>query len=71
MIRSLEGAAVLTISDTEDFIQWGGMISFFKDEKRVGFEINQANAQKASLIISSKLMRLSRVLSTNEVSKGS
>jgi len=51
---------VLTISDTEDFVQAGGMIGMFLDDGRVQFEINNAAAEHAGLKISSHLLRLAK-----------
>jgi len=56
------GKPVLTISDTEGFAKKGVIINFYLNEKRLGFEINQAAARKAGLMINFRLLRLARVV---------
>lgn len=53
---------VLTISDTEDFAKKGVMINFYLNEKKLGFEINQAAARMAGLIFNFRLLRLARIV---------
>lgn len=60
IIGSLQGASVLTIGDTQQFTQTGGIIKFFITDSRVQFEINAAAARQARLKISSKLLALSK-----------
>ena len=52
--------SILTIGDKNGFIESGGMINFIFDDNRVNFEINQKNADRAGLKISSKLLRLAK-----------
>ncbi|MDQ3624574.1 MAG: YfiR family protein [Verrucomicrobiota bacterium] len=51
---------VLTISDIPGFTRQGGMIGFVMEGDKVGFEINSANAQRAGLEITSRLLRLAK-----------
>jgi hypothetical protein len=60
ILGSLKGAPILTVSETDDFVKLGGMISFVMDGKRVRFEINDNAAMAAGLRISSKLLSLSK-----------
>jgi hypothetical protein len=60
VLELLKGKPTLTVSETEGFIQWGGMINFVMDGKRVRFEINDTTATQAGLRISSKLLSLSK-----------
>jgi hypothetical protein len=60
IIGSLQGGSVLTIGDTQQFTQTGGIIKFFITDSRVRFEINAAAAGQAHLKISSKLLALSK-----------
>jgi hypothetical protein len=48
----------LTISDGTDFIRRGGIIEIFSEGNRLRFNINQENAKRAGLKISSNLLRL-------------
>jgi hypothetical protein len=49
---------VLTVSETADFIEQGGMIQFVLVDNKVMFRINVAAATTAGLNISSKLLSL-------------
>ena len=53
---------ILTVSDAVDFTSRGGIIQFVTQEKRVGLRINLSAAKSANLTISSKLLRLARVI---------
>jgi hypothetical protein len=61
-LRAVEGRPVLTVGESSDFIQQGGMINFFLDGKRVRFEINPAAVSRANLRISSRLLQLARLV---------
>ena len=58
IIGELHNASILTVSETDHFIEDGGMINFVIVEKRVRFQINNDAAKKAGLTISSKLLSL-------------
>jgi hypothetical protein len=53
-------APLLTVSDIDLFVERGGMIGFTFEANKVRFDINVAAAARASLKISSRLLRLSR-----------
>ena len=53
---------VLTVSDSEGFARAGGIANFYRDDKKVRFEINPGAARLAGLKISSQLLRLARVV---------
>jgi hypothetical protein len=50
--------AVLTVSDSEEFVHHGGMIEMFTESNRLRFSINVGNARRAGLRISSILLQL-------------
>ena len=58
IIQSLEGASILTVGETEDFTDSGGMIKFVSVDKRIRFEIKDETAKKAGLKIRAKLLTL-------------
>jgi len=58
ILNDLRGTSVLTVSETDHFIEAGGMINFDIEDNEVHFQINNAAAEKAGLIISSKLLSL-------------
>lgn len=62
ILRRLDGSSVLTIGETEGFTQLGGMINFTVVERKVHFEINRASAERAGLMISSKLLALAKIV---------
>lgn len=58
ILRELSGKPVLTVSETSDFIEQGGMINFTSEGRKIRFEINQQSAERNGLKISSKLLKL-------------
>jgi len=58
VLQSLQRLPVLTISDTEGFLQAGGMINLIMVQNKIQFEINNDTAQRAGLTISSQLLKL-------------
>ncbi|MGA2853345.1 MAG: YfiR family protein [Verrucomicrobiota bacterium] len=60
LLKAVEGAGVLTVGETGDFIQAGGMINFIIENSEVHFQINNNAARAAGLNISSKLIKLGR-----------
>ncbi len=53
---------VLTVIDIEGFARQGGMINFILAGKKVHLEINLATAKPAGLKISSRLLKLARII---------
>ena len=59
---------ILTIADTQDFLEKGVIINFTLEKNKVRFEINTAGAERANLIIRSKLLRLAeRIIMKDDV----
>jgi len=58
ILKKLDGSSVLTIGETEGFIQMGGIINIKVEDSKLRFEINRANAERAGLKISSRLLAL-------------
>jgi len=52
----------LTVGETPGFARRGGIVNFVKEGNKVRFEINQAAARRADLSISSKLLRLAKLV---------
>ena len=61
ILESLRGAGVLTVSEMDQFTQFGGMINFFKQENTVRFEINVEASRTAKLKISAKLLQVAKI----------
>jgi hypothetical protein len=60
IIASIKGHSVLTVADTKDFLESGGIINFIMEEQKVRFEINVTTARQARLQIRSQLLRLAK-----------
>ena len=58
IIQALHGTAVLTVSETDGFIEKGGMVNFVKEDNKIHFRINGEAAKADRLKISSKLLSL-------------
>ena len=54
----LRGTAVLTVGESADFLEQGGMIKFNRREAKVRFQISDPVAKKAGLKIDSRLLGL-------------
>jgi len=59
-MAALTGTSVVTVSESEGFLDAGGMINFVMEGNRVRFEINDARIKQSGLLISSKLLSLSK-----------
>lgn len=62
ILYNLKGLPILTISDINDFAENGGNINFYVDENKLRFKINVKTLQDAKLKVSSKLLRLAKVI---------
>ena len=60
IVRALKGLPILTIGETENFLESGGVINFLMEDEKVCFEINVTAAEINKLRISSKLLRLAK-----------
>jgi hypothetical protein len=65
ILAFLNGAPILTVGETDDFIQQGGMIGFCLQGKKIRFDINLNAAQRANLKISSRLLLLAKTVIGN------
>jgi YfiR/HmsC-like len=62
ILKALEGSAVLTVGDLDQFASRGGQIAFRTEDKKVRFDINVAAVERAHLKISAQLMKLGRIV---------
>jgi hypothetical protein len=60
VLRQLNGAPVLVISDTYQAIEGGAHIALASAEDRVEFDVNLAMLQRSNLKVSSQMLKLSR-----------
>lgn len=62
ILRGLAGQPVLTVSDSEGFIDNGGAIGIVPGDQRLQFEVNRAALDQAQLKASSQLLKLARAV---------
>ncbi len=68
IIQAINNKPVLTVGDNiDDFCQSGGMINFTSQHSQKRFEINNKASSRAKLVISSKLLSLSRIVTDDEI----
>jgi hypothetical protein len=71
ILQILQGSETLTVGETPDFLDLGGMLSFAFQKDELQFEVNLVAANKAHLRISSRLLVLARrVVGSPESSNG-
>ncbi|MGH8058533.1 MAG: YfiR family protein [Candidatus Entotheonellia bacterium] len=62
ILEALKDKSLLTIGETEPFARLGGVINFTMEQDKVRFEINVDAAERKGLKISSKLLKLAKVI---------
>jgi hypothetical protein len=60
MQRDLQHQSILTVGESADFLERGGIIQFVVESNRVRFSIHTRNAQTAGLRVGSRLLRLAK-----------
>jgi hypothetical protein len=61
IVKQLKCASVLTVGESEQFMNEGGMINLARRERRIVLEVNLEATRQTELKISSKLMALAMV----------
>jgi hypothetical protein len=70
VLQLVQGADVLTVGETPDFLSAGGALSFSFQNETLQFEVNLIAANDAHLRVSSRLLALARrVVNNPEASK--
>lgn len=70
VLQVVQGADVLTVGETPDFLSTGGALSFTFENEVLQFEVNLVAANDAHLRVSSRLLALARrVVNNPEASK--
>ena len=62
ILDKIKALPVLTVGETDQFMERGGMINFVKKEGRVRLEINLDAAKQTPLTISSKVLALAKII---------
>lgn len=62
ILARINGVPILTIGDTEGYAEKGVHINFYETNNNVLFEVNRKAAQKDGFVISSRLLKLARIV---------
>jgi hypothetical protein len=65
VLGELKAGPILTVGESDGFVEQGGMIGFCLVENKVRFEINVQAAEQAKLRISSRLLLLAKTVIGN------
>lgn len=60
IIDLVKDQGVLTVADTQEFLDAGGIVNFIIEDNKVRFDINLTASEKAGLKIRSQLLRLAK-----------
>src|SRR5688572_9033802 len=66
ILKALKGKQILTVSDLNNFAKQGGMVRFVKESNKVKLRINVNAAKAEGITISSKILRLSEIVDSDE-----
>ncbi len=58
ILEAVRGKSVLTVSESMNFLQQGGMINFQMDKRKVRFGVNLSALRQANLKVSSELLKV-------------
>lgn len=61
-VRTAESQAILTLGDTDGFVDQGGMIGLAKRDNRITFDVNVEAAHRAGIRLSSQVLKLARTV---------
>jgi hypothetical protein len=64
-LRITAGLPVLTVGDSDDFAELGGVVQLVTEDRRMRFDINVAAAEQAGLRIQAQLLKLARATPGN------
>lgn len=62
ILKDAQRTCMLTVGETEDFLEIGGMIQFVPHENNIRLQVNLDATQAAGLKISSKLLQIATVV---------
>jgi hypothetical protein len=58
LLSKLRGAPVLTVGETDEFLDHGGMVQFVRKERTIRFAVNLEPAQGARVYLSANLLKV-------------
>ncbi|RDH82354.1 MAG: DUF4154 domain-containing protein [endosymbiont of Galathealinum brachiosum] len=62
IINKINGEPILTVSDIDDFANYGGMIGFIRVKNKIKFEINVEKSTKSNIKYRSQLLEVAEKL---------
>jgi hypothetical protein len=62
VLEKVSDKNVLTIGESDDFLERGGIINLARRDRKVGLEVNLTAAGKARLKINSRLLSVAQVV---------
>jgi hypothetical protein len=65
ILKTLDKASILTVSNLPKFSQLGGMIQFVVEANKVRFEVNLTSAERVGLTLSSELLKVATTVIRN------
>ena len=60
VLEAVQGERALTVGETPEFLNAGGMVSFVSQKESIRFDVNIAEANRVHLKISSRMLALAR-----------
>ncbi len=66
LLGTINGKTILTVSDIQNFAQRGGVIGLFVASGKMRFAINREAASRSRLKISSQLLKLGTIVTTDK-----
>jgi hypothetical protein len=66
VFASLKDQPILTVSDANNFARLGGMVRLTNENNKTRLRINLEVAKEADLVMSSKLLKLAEIVTTQE-----
>lgn len=61
-LAATAGAPVLTVGETADFLEAGGVVQFVLEDQRVRFAIHPAPAEATGLVLNARLLQVARIV---------
>ena len=66
ILEKLKGKNILTISDANGFAKLGGIARLYTKDDKINIQINLEAAKEENLVISSKLLKLAEIVTTDK-----
>jgi hypothetical protein len=70
ILEGLKGKSVLTIGESEDFLEAGGMVELSFENDRLQLEVNLVAARNANLKVDARLLAMAKRVVTEHSTPG-